>query len=175
MNDGLRLSVVERQLLWNQLEILKALQPNQAADYTRQQTILASGYSGRYSEVVHLVETGDGMPEADQRLVIDVLDLYRALHRYREGGGNVRFRFDTFQGFDGNNEADLCGYAQFLVLDEGKWEELSINVFNSHMPTRAIYGRMLDAWLREHGVGSHILVDADVQAIASAVPHPDHR
>lgn len=175
MTRDMQLNLVERQLLWNQLEILKALYPDLAKEYARQQTILANGYSGRYSEVVQLVETGNGMPEADQRLVLNVLDLYRALHRYREGGGNVRFRFDTFQGFDGNNEGGLCGYAQFLVTDEGKWEELSITAFNSHMPTRAIYGRMLDAWRREHGVGSHILVDADVQAIASAVPHPDHR
>ncbi|MBC7801360.1 MAG: YfbU family protein [Gemmatimonadaceae bacterium] len=171
----MRLSIVERQLLWNQLEILKAQQPDQAADYARQQTILAGGYSGQYSEVVHLMETGDGMPEADQRLVMDVLDLYRALHRYRQHGGKVRFPFDTFQGFDGNNEGDLCGYARFLVDDQGRWKELSITAFNSRMPTRVTYRRLLDAWRLEHGVGSHILVDADVQAIANAVTHPDHR
>lgn len=50
-----------------------------------------------------------------------------------------------FPGFDGNGEHRERSTALFLIKT-GRWERFAGRELNSHMPVRAIYGRMLDAY-----------------------------
>jgi uncharacterized protein YfbU (UPF0304 family) len=48
-----------------------------------------------------------------------------------------------FDGFDGNNEGELMGIADFLINKMGRFEEFRKRDLNSHFPTVDIYNRML--------------------------------
>ncbi len=51
-----------------------------------------------------------------------------------------------FRGFDGNNECDHMGIADFLVNKLERFEQFKKRDFNSHSPTLAAYIRMLNVY-----------------------------
>lgn len=91
---------------------------------------------------------------SDLAFVVDVLDMWDYLERGYSSlskqqkdlvaknaepfGKHVKF-----PGFDGNNESELVGIARFLVTKLNRFTRFAKYDFNSHMPTRATYGRML--------------------------------
>lgn len=51
-----------------------------------------------------------------------------------------------FAGFDGNNEAEYLGIANFLVTDMGRFAQFKGRDLNSHFPAMDGYRRMLAIW-----------------------------
>lgn len=166
------LTPVERQILWNQLELLKGAYPANKDDYEKHQDILESGYVARYGDVVHVASYGEVSPD-DTSFVEDVLDMFGALQRFEQDGGKVADRYwMDFKGFDGNGEPELMGYARFVVEREKRWEYLGIKNFNSHSPMRDVYGRMLEVWHAIDAAKRHSLTADQVEAILAAVKYP---
>jgi uncharacterized protein len=76
-----------------------------------------------------------------------------------------------FPGFDGNNEADLLGYARYYIEDLGHYKRLGITYLNSHHPTIDTYRRMLE----EYRKVQYTVKKEDVICILAARVHPDNR
>ena len=92
----------------------------------------------------------------DVQFVVDVLDMWcfieEACEKFSESQKAEVTRdsepFDPkFFGFDGNNEGQLYGIADFLIKDMGRFQRFKKRGLNSHMPTRVRYARMLGVFL----------------------------
>ena len=169
----MKLSFFERQVLWNQIEVLRHINPGGAEHIRVQQKILGYGYVSHYPDVLHLGYGGAEFSEQDSTFVVQVLEMMDGLHRYRtENGGTTRFRFDEFRGFDDNSESELCGYARFLVEDQRRWNYFGISSFNTPMPMRRVYEGMLTVWityLMPERIAA--LTDSQVIALAEIAKH----
>ncbi|MEO8218927.1 MAG: YfbU family protein [Acidobacteriota bacterium] len=86
--------------------------------------------------------------------VVEVLNMWSFLERaHRRMGEKVRERIKEdanllgvdvrFEGFDGNNEGQLMGIADFLINKMGRFEEFRKRDLNSHFPSVDMYTRML--------------------------------
>jgi hypothetical protein len=135
------LSKIERLVLMNQYAILEKVDRKNAKEYAKNQRILDRGYAFFYSEMM----PSDEVPYERCQLVVDILDMFRALKRsYNEltdksGIDPKEVRFD---GFDGNNESDLLSFAEFLQKDRRYQESLKGDL-NSHAMRQDWYKRML--------------------------------
>ncbi len=145
------LSNRERITLINQFRILECLYPDDAEEYARQRAIVERGYTVLYGSLFG--ELWEEVPEARCQFVLDVLSMYRALTFSNSGlSEDERVPADRlhFPGFDGNDEADLLGFAKFFTAALDRFTELTDNqkrpIPNSHMGTVSIYNRMLSAW-----------------------------
>ena len=163
---------VHKAILVNQLQILKILDPANAADYESQIEILWSGYSILYSDVIGSPERE--MSEDDCRFVIDVLTLYRGIEdfksQYPDDHDVHNHRLSHFLGFDGNNEGRAYGFTKFMIERKNMFQEqrqyhVRPDAFNSHMPMMPTYARLVAAWKR---MGTpYPLSKEDVMAILS--------
>jgi uncharacterized protein YfbU (UPF0304 family) len=124
------LSIVERGIIWNQLELLKAASPKRARDYSESQTILECGYRMHYKTVLNHINENE-FSEEDSQFVYDVLDLYDAISRAPERGltGTADLQF---RGFDGNSET--VSFAIFSVQTQGKWDYLVLKYLTRTCP-----------------------------------------
>lgn len=134
-----------RQIIYNQLEILKKVDQSGAKDYEIQQQIIDGGYTTRYGEVLTVQE--QEVSEHVQREVFDILDMFRALDNAIAVGWKPATPADAkFQGFDGNNDGDYYSFAQHLLDVENLFAE-SAPMKNSHSSgTIERYRRMLNEW-----------------------------
>ncbi|WP_276120397.1 YfbU family protein [Pararhizobium qamdonense] len=155
----------DRLILWNQLEILKAQNPNQAADYDLQQDIVAHGYTTLYSDVFHCV-TEDEASLLMQREVWETLDMFRALANAKQGGWvpSVPGR-EVFEGFDANNDEHYW-FADYLLSKANLYQESAPNKNSHNVATVSRYRRMLTAW--EAAVEKHKLTAAEAEAVLLA-------
>lgn len=171
----MNLSKVERLLLINQYRIRKAIEGSN--DYDEIIEILSNGYASRYYEAFN--EVYDEVTVADCKFVSDVLSMYRRLHYFEQDKGvDLSGRlFSRFAGFCGNEEGPLLSYAQFAIGREGHWDEQKprrkeTDGYNSHMPVREVYARMLEVFNR---CGHDPLTTQQVDEILAAAPHPSAR
>ncbi|MCA3271672.1 MAG: YfbU family protein [Roseomonas sp.] len=142
----MKLSAVERQILWNQMEILRLIHPSEANSYKKYQEILDNGYVGRYRDVVFLHGHGE-VSQEDTDFVTNVLDMFSAIKDVQPAADEEATSYwRNFRGFCGNHEAPLLGYARFLIETEGRWASLEVKNFDSHMPVYHVYKRMLEVW-----------------------------
>lgn len=142
----MKLTVLDRTMLWNQYEILKHLDEGNKDHYEQLQDILEHGYELLYGDVSqHLYD--DTMSRGECEEVIEILNLYRALHfSMRDLRYDSDHHWAKFLGFDGNNETKHMAFADFLREKQGRWEELRGRPSNSHMPTLDSYRPMLARW-----------------------------
>jgi uncharacterized protein YfbU (UPF0304 family) len=137
----------ERLILANQFKILEHLDKKEADFYRNAYKVLEKGYAFEYDGLFQWL--GDGMSNAECTEVIDILEMHSrvnyALRTVADKSGidEVRLRF---KGFDGNNEGAQMSYAEYLIKDQGKWEEFREMDLNSHFPTLDHYRRMLARW-----------------------------
>lgn len=94
----------------------------------------------------------DGNPSIVNE-VCDILDMWSAIERsYSSLSDEERSRLEKdatpfgtdvhFRGFDGNNEAEHMGVAQFLIDDLGRFHEFKGRDMNSHARSIDTYRRM---------------------------------
>ncbi|WP_079222600.1 YfbU family protein [Stenotrophomonas maltophilia] len=147
----MELSKKDRVLLINQYRILSHLDESEAGRYQELIEILENGYTIFYSMIDSWVD--DEMGLEDGRFVLNVLDLYRAMEDLKRRSKDSRILdhgFSYFRGFDGNGETQYMAFCRFLVEVQGKFQEqrsylLKNDNFNSHLPMRDKYMRMLAA------------------------------
>jgi uncharacterized protein YfbU (UPF0304 family) len=181
--NRLILSPQERIILSNQYRILEALHPRDADAFKRMQEIVDNGYELHYDSLnVAILECK--MTEEQCEEVMDILDMYRALHDSHE---HLKDKKDIskhevqFEGFDGNGErgADgYLGYARFLILTERRWEEVQKDRhpgfdLNSHCPVIEMYRRMLATWKTMDK--KRALSLEEIKLILAEKIHPENR
>ena len=155
-----------RLLLWNQLEILKYLDPAQRKNYEVSQETLSCGYTSHYSDVFRTVsekEADKGM----QQEVLDILDMFRALDKAKRRGWIPSDPSSSvFKGFDGKND-DHYGFADHLLGGRGLFAESAAAPRNSHsIGTLRRYRRLLAVWT--HAADRHELTDVEAEATITA-------
>jgi uncharacterized protein YfbU (UPF0304 family) len=140
------LTKAERTILYNQYEILKHLDPNEAKTYKEKQEILADGYEIFYSELNPSISDEPASVESC-REVINIMDVFRAIHNASD---RLKYKpkspLAQFQGFDGNHEHPHYGFCRFLIDVQGRWPELNNTPRNSHGSTLPLYRKMLARW-----------------------------
>jgi uncharacterized protein len=147
----LELTLKERLLLANQYLILEKLYPEEASRYSQFREALRWGYSLHYSELVDWFSEL-GLSRDECRKVIEILNMYRALHAaYNESPDKNGVKADAvvFPGFDGNDESTYYGYVTYLINECGKWSEFAGHDFNTHTEMMPKYEQMLQEWERK--------------------------
>jgi len=142
----------DRIFLINQYRILASLYENESDHYNELIEILQSGYEIFYSMIDEWVF--DDMPKERGRLVLSILDFYRAIEDLKRSCKSevlTEHYYSFFRGFDGNNETEYMGFARFLINNQGKFAEqqqylMKNDSLNSHMPMVEKYQRILDKW-----------------------------
>ena len=147
----MELNEKDRLIIANQLKILEKLYPEEADYYAKHRKAVEQGYKLHYSWLVE--HFYDEMTEDECREVLDILDMYRAIafsFKKLQDKSGIDERSVRFAGFDGNNEGKQFSYAQYFIVDLGRFEELSCDAkypdFNSHREMLGKYRRMLQKW-----------------------------
>lgn len=160
MEEKIELSIYERQVLINQLEILKKLNGNSSdeKDFNNKIEALKSGYELHYQDVFD--EISDETLSYDEcREVLNILEMFRGIiYSYKNLEREKKLLKLTtndikFIGFDGNHETKQMLYTKYFICDLNRYseiQELYGNYFdyNSHYPMINTYRIMLDIWNR---------------------------
>lgn len=142
------LSPVERQILANQYRILCAINPKDANYYHWGEfvDILEQGWEGQYGRVLAQVQENHLSAEACE-LVANTLTMHSCL-RDLDGRSSVDVSEFEQVGFDGNNEFEHLGYAEFLFnRNRGGFPGIA-GVVNNHRPSLDRYRQMVAEWKR---------------------------
>lgn len=148
----MELTKKDRLLLFNQLEILKHLNPDEADRYEVDQKIIVNGYKYHYDELVESFD--EDLDISVSEYVFDVLQMYISLNNSYAGlNSEEKSQIDIndikYQGFDGNEEGAYYRYANFLLEDYDGYGEIYNNgkvKLNSHRNMIRRYDRMLETW-----------------------------
>jgi len=143
----MELTKVERQILYNQCQILSVLCPEDKESLELKMIALNNGYTSEYEKIVNVYN--DELSENECKFVYDVLIMYRSLYfSYEKLDDKLDIsRNDVlFSGFDGNYECGYYSFACFLLKDKGLFEEFANVDTNSHASRVEIYERMLEVY-----------------------------
>lgn len=142
----MELTDTERLILSNQYQLLAKLENDD--HYALMAETLRRGYKWLYNEYLEQ-SLWPNVDDDKAEFVVDILDIYSAMkasYEQLEDKSGIEAREVEFPGFDGNNESDLMGFANFLLKHNRFDDVLKKGGNNSHMPTVEIYRRMLQAW-----------------------------
>ncbi|QFT29545.1 hypothetical protein FIV00_03555 [Labrenzia sp. THAF82] len=177
-DEELRLNKPNRLIVWMLSELLKNL-----PDYENQDTVklIQKALYGGHFWALDWELTGVLHSHTDSRqalkLVVDTLDMWVFIERaYAAFSKADRERLEKvvpyrgkdpkFIGFDGNNETEYMGIAQFLVDEMERFQDFKGRSMNSHSPKVGVYYRMVRQFepIRANLVGREMTVDeiADV-------------
>ncbi|ARU06138.1 hypothetical protein CCO03_16970 [Comamonas serinivorans] len=134
------ISDVERLILANQYEILAEL--NEDDDLRRVSQHFKDGHKWLYDQV--LDNLSPNLSKDDEEFVLSVMELYRSLDSSYDAltdKAGLTPRDVAYKGFDGNNEAELMGFAKALN-DAGRYTE-SDGELNSHTQMSSYYQRLI--------------------------------
>jgi uncharacterized protein YfbU (UPF0304 family) len=147
----MKLDKKERLALVNQFLILEKLYPEEADYHAKHRQAIAEGYELHYDWIFEGL--WDGLSKEECKLVLDILDMYRALHFASLKSENKELKehyWLKFKGFDGNNESSYMAYCRYFIVDLERFDELrydqEIPDLNSHMPSVPKYSSMLELW-----------------------------
>jgi|SRR5579872_58068 len=157
----IQLTKTERLTLANQYKILERLDPDEADYHAQCREILENGYTSQYSQLFQNVF--DEMPYDHCREVMAILDMYRcikAAHLRLGDSSGLDSEKVSFRGFDGNEEGEHMGYAEFLIQKQKRWSESSDAPLNSHWPMLPQYRAMLSRW--KESANAHELTKDDI-------------
>jgi uncharacterized protein YfbU (UPF0304 family) len=151
----MELDIKDRLILYNQYEILKGLNPEESEEYKLMQSIVVNGFKSNYDELIE--GFSNETPELISEFVFDVLQMYRVLNdSYCELLPEEKQQIDkkdiTYAGFDGNEEGSYYTYANFVLEDLGRYEEIYNHgkvELNSHRNMLNKYSRMIKTWEEE--------------------------
>lgn len=164
----MKLSKLDRQILANQHAILEKLDEQNADHHAHMQKVYQRGYAINYSDDFQSIYDEFGTEKS--KFVVDVLDMYDSMQRgWKQNGSPEELKGRLgFPGFDGNNETEYMSYARFVIEDEGRWSNLEIDDFNSHMMTLPFYQKMLAAWSAKGTSERYDLSIEDINEILEA-------
>lgn len=145
------LSLKERLIISNQLKILEKLYPDEAEYYAQHRKAIENGYKLHYSWLTEYFF--DEMSEEECSEVLDILEMYRAItlsYNELKDKSGIEENEIRFRGFDGNDETRQFSYANYFIIDLGRYNELRYGAehpgFNSHCSMLDKYRRMLSEW-----------------------------
>lgn len=146
----MELNIKERLSLSFQLKILEKLYPEEQEYYANHRKAIEDGYELHYSWITeHLSE---GLTSEQCTFVLDVLDMYAALHfsfRQLKESTKLSDKSVKFPGFDGNNETMYMVYTKYFIEDLGRFNEIretTNGYYNSHSRMIPKYKKMLEVW-----------------------------
>jgi len=178
----MELSKLERYFLSNQLRILEALYPTEADEFAVQREAIEQGYSFIYEMGMdHILDGDDVMTQNEAKEVWDAMDMFLSIDRTIQELGLEELHnehFTRFRGYDGNNESKFMGFAAFTVERLRRFTHLPLKeelYFNSHMPTRPIYDRMLTEWRKIDYQHRFPMNKEDLMKVLEAAVHPENR
>lgn len=181
-SENTKLSRVDRFLLSNQLRILEALNPEEAHDIAVQREALERGYEMLYEwGMDHIYDGDDAMTVEESTEVWDTLDMFDAINRAAEGLGTAELQensFAKFRGYDGNNETKFMTFAAFTMQRLQRFEKVPMlkpGYWNSHMPMRQTYNRMLAEWRKVPTERRFELTENELSTVLNAHVHPNRR
>ncbi len=177
----MKLTIAERWILSNQLQILGILDNDQKDYYKYTKEIIDSGYELLYDESIPYITDGDEILTEDQgKLVRDTLIMFEMITRALQGIDDktgINLSQLKFAGFDGNNEGKYLAFAKFLCREYGEPRFLDIGEgfdnYNSHCPVLDAYKRMLTVW--ENSTSKYSLTKQDLIHISEAAIHTSNR
>ncbi|CAN7350711.1 YfbU family protein [Rhizobium sp. LjRoot258] len=115
-------------------------------------------------------------------LVVDVMDMWNFIERACKNFGAAEKKRlvdevgswaenPKFAGFDGNNEGEYMGIAQFLVQKLNRFEAFKGRSMNSHSPTVVRYGKMAALFdnIRAGLIGRELSVDEVIRLLKREV------
>lgn len=183
MASDMKLTKFERVLLVNQLKILEALYPDEAEQLGVQREALELGYEMFYAwQTEHIYDGNDVMTVEESREVWDTMDMFdaidRSLQQLPENTFDDLSFWSKFRGYDGNSEGKFMSFAQFTVERMKRFDYLPMEkpgYFNSHMPVRDVYQRMLAEWKTVPSESRFTLDESKLSEILGAATHPEHR
>jgi len=160
MEEKIELSIYERQVLINQLEILKKLNDDSSdeKDFNNKIEALKSGYELHYQDVFD--EISDETLSYDEcREVLNILEMFRGIifsyNHLKQEQKLLKLTTEDvkFDGFDGNNETKQMLYTKYFISDLNRYSEIQKLCgndfdYNSHCPKINTYRIMLDIWNR---------------------------
>ncbi len=162
----------DRLILHNQYLILEKLYPESAKEYATCREAIESGFELHYDWMTEFL-----LPPVTRemcRFVLSVLSMHSCMLRtMQDEEADIELREQAkFHGFDGNAETEYMSYAQFLILELGRFSDLKdagphFPNFNSHMPTLHRYRNMVVEWERTED-NKWDLSLADVERIVQA-------
>lgn len=164
----MKLTRTERLILVNQIQILEYLDPDQKEDLAYQRKALQRGYELHYDDVFQEIDD-DTMSDDQCQLVVDILDMHRALtFSLADLADKSGIKEDDvkFRGFDGNEETRYFAYAKYFCSEPptGRFTELgSVNGFNSHRRMLGRYKAMLAEYKKSQD--EHSLTREDILRI----------
>lgn len=143
------LTKLERKNIVNQLLILEKLYPEEAKYYEEHRIAFENGYTSHYED--YFEGLYDEMSDDECREVLDVLDMYSALHfsfRQIKNSTSISKEDIKFIGFDGNHETSKMSYTRYFLHDLDRYKELHGSDgkygYNSHgFKTMSNYRKML--------------------------------
>ena len=119
-------------------------------------------------------------------LVVDVLDMWTFIEEAYEGFDSAQKtqleteadslgRYVEFSGFDGNNESELMGIANFLVDEMKRFTRFAGRDLNSHSPVIDGYRRMLEKFnaIRPNLLSRRLSV-AELAEVLNSFRHDDN-
>jgi uncharacterized protein len=175
-NEKYKLTVVERTILYNLFDLLKAHPDADVTGLEKFQTILQHGYRPLYGRIFDHIDE-DELSEHEASFVYDVLTMFEAFQRFEQSSGEkTGGTMPEFVGFDGHSDLKLLGFVEFLVEQDERWTYLNIRNFDSHSPVREVYERMVTEW-RKLPMPNRVtsLTRAQVDAIQAEAVHPENR
>lgn len=180
MSEELKLSKLDRILMVNQLRILEALYPDEASQISVQREALERGYEMLYTlDFEYIYDGDDKMTSEESREVWDTLDMFDAIGRAMPADLDVSsYPVTKFAGYDGNNETKFLSFAQFTVERLNRFQYVPMQKpghWNSHMPVRPVYRRMLDVWKRQPSPERFTLSKERLVEVLTAATHQENR
>jgi uncharacterized protein YfbU (UPF0304 family) len=140
----------QRLILSNQYYLMSQMKPENAAKYSRLQTIVERGYELQMRE---LDNQFGKITEEECREIINIMEMYHAMQESNRmlsdsDRADVDQRRLQFLGFDIASEHQLVNYVRFLVDSEGLYPQFDKgdHHFNAQMPMLDKYRRMLTTW-----------------------------
>tara|TARA_R110002126_G_scaffold291767_1_gene457298 strand:+ start:115645 stop:116196 length:552 start_codon:yes stop_codon:yes gene_type:complete len=177
-----KLSRMERVFLSNQMRILEALYPDEADGIATRREAIERGYEMLYQWDMDEIYDGDDIMTAEEsKEVWDTLDMFDAINRHVEASQNTELKenaFAKFRGYDGNNETKFMAFTAYTIERLKRFEYVPTTrkgYWNSHMPVRETYQRMLEVWRKVPSERRFELTEAEVKSIFAAATHPENR
>jgi uncharacterized protein YfbU (UPF0304 family) len=177
-----KLSRLDRLFLSNQMRILEALYPDEAEGIATQREAIERGYEMLYQWDMDYIYDGDDIMTAEESSEVwDTLDMFDAINRFVEKTNDEAIKaspFTKFMGYDGNNETKFMAFTAYTIERLKRFEYVPTpkkGYWNSHMPVRDTYRRMMEEWKKVPRNRRLELTADEVKAILAAAVHPDNR
>jgi uncharacterized protein YfbU (UPF0304 family) len=180
MADEIKFSRLDRLFLSNQMRILEALYPDEAEGIAVQREAIERGYEMLFGWDMDHIYTGDEMMSVEEsHEVWTTLEMFDAINRFMKKTDDLEIKkspYAKFAGYDGNNESKFMSFTAYTVERLKRFEHVPLQkakYWNSHMPVRGIYCRMVSEWHNIPQKRRFELSIDDVKSILGAAEHPN--